>query len=74
VSVIPLSREEQARATEAHLATLQEAREVSDALIRDILEEGPAGTTEPDPDEPRASSSQEEDWPSELHPLPLPND
>lgn len=72
VSVIPLPTEEQARAaSEARLSTLQEAREATDALLRDILEEEPAGGSEPGPHASRTTPSKEEDWPAELHALPL---
>jgi hypothetical protein len=49
----------------------REARAASEALLREILVEGPAGTTEPELARPSASSYEEEedDWPSELHPL-----
>ena len=68
VGVIPLPGEEQARAAEAPPETLQEAREATDALLHEILEEdfldeapGPQRAESP------AQSSREEDWPSELH-------
>lgn len=68
VPVIPLPGEEQAHASEAHPETLQEARESTDALLRDILEEDFLEDTP----EPSAKPSREEDWPSELHSLHLP--
>ncbi|MGZ3459213.1 MAG: hypothetical protein ACXU86_12010 [Archangium sp.] len=70
VSVIPLSGEAQARPSEARLTTLQDAREATDALLQEILEEeGPASPSEPA--RPPAAPAREEDWPSELHTLPL---
>ncbi|HZH17871.1 MAG TPA: hypothetical protein VE057_26200 [Archangium sp.] len=73
VPVIPLPGEEQARASEARPETLQEAREATDALLRQILEEdflddAPA----PRRTEAPAKPSREEDWPQELHSLHLP--
>jgi hypothetical protein len=56
------------------LETLQEAREATDALLREILEEEPAGTSEPLSQAPQAAPALEEDWPAELHALPLLND
>ncbi|PTL76692.1 hypothetical protein [Vitiosangium sp. GDMCC 1.1324] len=72
VSVIRVADEEQAQTDEAQLVTLQDARQATDALLHDILEETPAGTSEPTSGEPRVQPSKEEDWPSELHALPLP--
>jgi hypothetical protein len=69
--VIPLSREGQ---DPPHPETLQEAREATEALLHEILEEEPAGTSEPLLKAPPAPSPAEEDWPAELHPLPLSND
>lgn len=72
VPVIPLPNEEQARAGEAHPTTLQDAREATDALIHEILEEDfLSDSAGPRPTEPRAQPSREEDWPAELHALPL---
>jgi hypothetical protein len=73
VSVIPLSGEEQAR-PDAQRATPQEARAATDALLREILEEEPADTSEPRRAEPPARPSREEDWPVELHSLHLPQE
>jgi hypothetical protein len=73
VPVIPLPGEEQARASEARPETLQEASEASDALIREILEEDFLNDApEPRRTESPAQPSREEDWPSELHSLHLP--
>jgi hypothetical protein len=73
VPVIPLPGEEQARASEARPETLQEAQEATDELLREILEEAfPEDTPEPQRAEPPAKPSREEDWPSELHSLHLP--
>jgi hypothetical protein len=75
VPVIPMPGEERALVgRDAPCETLQEAREATDALLHDILE-----GDEPEPAgaparEPRAKSSREEDWPSELHALPLPEE
>ncbi len=77
VAVIPLSGGEQPRATEAQLTTLQQAREATDALLHRIFEEFPEESEESEaPAEPgsaerRAAPSREEDWPPELHSLPL---
>jgi hypothetical protein len=50
--------------------TLQEAREATDALLREILEEEPEDTSEPLLEaSPAPSSDEDEDWPQELHPL-----
>jgi hypothetical protein len=49
----------------------QDAREATDALLREILEEGPEGSYEPDLTGSPEHLSPEEDWPSELHPLPF---
>jgi hypothetical protein len=72
VSVIPLSEEGRALATEPPPTTLQEAREATDALLHEILEED-------EPEAPQAPArrtpgqpSQEEDWPAELHSIHLP--
>jgi hypothetical protein len=73
VPVIPLPGEEHARASEAHPETLQEARESTDVLLREILEEDfLEDAPEPQRAEPSAKPSREEDWPSELHSLHLP--
>lgn len=73
VSVIPLPGEERARASEARPESLQEAREATDALIQEILEEDfLKDAPEPRRAEPPAQPSREEDWPSELHSLHLP--
>jgi recombinational DNA repair protein (RecF pathway) len=72
VPVIPLSREGQA--PPPHPETLQEAREATDALLHEILEEEPTETSEPLRKAPPAPSPAEEDWPAELHPLPWSND
>ncbi|MFY0527611.1 hypothetical protein ACN28I_32190 [Archangium gephyra] len=69
VPVIPLPGEDQARTSEARPETLQEAREATDELLREILEED---FPEPRRAEPPAKPSREEDWPSELHSLHLP--
>ncbi|WNG41145.1 hypothetical protein F0U61_51170 [Archangium violaceum] len=72
VSVIPLPNEEQARAGEASSTTPQDVRAATDALIHEILEEDfLSDSAEPKPAEPRAPPSREEDWPAELHALPL---
>jgi hypothetical protein len=73
VSVIPLPNEEQARPTEPP-ATLQEACEATDALLHDILEEDEAGAPAAPPKRTPGQSPQEEDWPSELHSIYLPED
>lgn len=50
--------------------TLQEARETTDALLREILEEEPEDTSEPLLEAfPESSFDEDEDWPEELHPL-----
>lgn len=49
-------------------APREEPEEATDALLREILEEEPASASEPHPPAP---SPTEEDWPAELHPLPL---
>lgn len=72
VPVIPLPGEEQAHAPKARPEALQEAREATDTLLREILEEGQEGAPEPRRAEPPAPPSREEDWPSELHSLHLP--
>ncbi|HYO55235.1 hypothetical protein [Archangium sp.] len=74
VSVIPLSGEEQAPTSEPCPTTPQEAREATDALLREILEEDLAGTSEPGHVEPPARPSRQEDWPAELHSLHLPEE
>lgn len=73
VPVIPMPGEERAAGREAPYETLQEAREATDALLHDILEEDglPA---EAAAREPRARPPREEDWPPELHALPLPEE
>lgn len=48
--------------------TLQEAREATDALLREILEEEPEDTSEPLL-ATRPEPSSDEDWPEELHPM-----
>ncbi|HYO70848.1 MAG TPA: hypothetical protein VEU33_32685, partial [Archangium sp.] len=73
VSVIPLPGEEQAHAAEDGPETLQQAREATDALLQEILEEDLLnGASEPRHAEPPAQPSREEDWPTELHSLHLP--
>jgi hypothetical protein len=74
VSVIPMPGERARANAEAPPATLQEAREATDALLRDILEGDELDAPEPSPREPRARPSREEDWPAELHALPLPEE
>jgi hypothetical protein len=74
VPVIPLPGEEQARAPEARPEALQEAREATDALLREILEEDLDGAPESRRAEPPAPSTREEDWPAELHSLHLPEE
>lgn len=71
VSVIPLPGEERARALDAQPPTLQEAREATDALLREIFEEDLEAPPEPRRESAPARSSPEEDWPQELHALPL---
>jgi len=67
VAVIPLPGESASRATSPH-TTLQEAREATDALLHEIFEEDLDAPAEP----PVASAApREEDWPQELHSLPL---
>lgn len=73
VPVIPLPGEEQARALEGSPEALQEAREATDALLRELLEEED-GAPESRRAEPPAPSSREEDWPAELHSLHLPEE
>ncbi len=73
-AVIPLSHEEQPRAAEAPLTTLQQAREATDALLHRIFEEfpeEPEAPSEPGSARRGATPSREEDWPPELHSLPL---
>lgn len=66
VAVIPLPGET-SRATSPH-TTLQEAREATDALLHEIFEE----EFEEELDAPAdARPAREEDWPQELHSLPL---
>lgn len=73
VSVIPLPGEERAQASEDRPETLQQAREATDALLHEILEEDVLnGASEPRHAEPPAQPSREEDWPPELHSLHLP--
>jgi len=73
VSVIPLPGEEHARASEARPETLQQAREATDTLLQEILEEE---FLKEEPESPRtrppAQSTREEDWPAELHSMHLP--
>ncbi|WP_257451760.1 hypothetical protein [Archangium lipolyticum] len=74
VAVIPLSGEERPRAAEARLTTLQQAREATDALLHEIFEEELlSAPLEPDTARrvPAAQPRKEEDWPAELHSLPL---
>ncbi len=72
VAVIPLSDEARARAHDAPPHTLQEAREATDALLREIFEEDLEAPAEPGREQPPArAASREEDWPQELHALPL---
>jgi len=71
VAVIPMPGEARAR-TDAPLPTLQEAREATDALLREIFEEDLEAPAEPGHEQPPArAASREEDWPQELHSLPL---
>jgi hypothetical protein len=72
VPVIPLPGEEQAHTPKAHPETLQEAREATDALLRELLEEDLDGAPALRRAEPPAKPSREEDWPAELHSLHLP--
>ncbi|WP_375768871.1 hypothetical protein NR798_45540 [Archangium gephyra] len=75
VGVIPLPGEEQARASEARPETLQQAREATDALLHEILEEDFLDEApEPRRADPPAQPSREEDWPTELHSLHLPEE
>lgn len=74
VPVIPLPGEEQVRAQEAHPEALQEAREATDALLRELLEEDEDGAPASRRAEPPAPSTREEDWPPELHALHLPEE
>ncbi|QRN98058.1 hypothetical protein JRI60_03000 [Archangium violaceum] len=74
VAVIPLTREERQRATEAQLTTLQQASEATDALLHEIFEEELLSAPyEPDSARRRSAAAprKEEDWPAELHSLPL---
>jgi hypothetical protein len=69
VAIIPMPG--QARA-DAQPTTLQEAREATDALLREIFEEDLEAPAEPGREQPPArATSREEDWPQELHSLPL---
>ncbi|WPB77728.1 hypothetical protein KYC5002_01000 [Archangium violaceum] len=70
VAVIPLPGEELARASEARPETLQQARETTDALLQEILEED--FLNEESQRAGPARPSREEDWPAELHSLHLP--
>jgi len=72
VPVIPLANGQQPRPSEARPTTPQEAREATEALLREILEEEPAGTSKPPAHASRADSPAGEDWPAELHSLHLP--
>ncbi|WP_309891670.1 hypothetical protein [Archangium sp.] len=63
VAVIPLPGESASRATAPH-TTLQEAREATDALLHEIFEEDLEAPADAEP-------AREEDWPQELHSLPL---
>lgn len=75
VPVIPLPGEERAAGREAPYETLQEAREATDALLHDVLDgEDLEEAPEAPPREPRARPAREEDWPPELHALPLPEE
>jgi hypothetical protein len=76
VPVIPMPGEERALVgSEAPYETPQEAREATDALLHDLLEgEDVPESPEAPARAPRASPSREEDWPSELHALPLPEE
>ena len=72
VAVIPMSDEARARAHDAPPHTLQEAREATDALLREIFEEDLEAPVEPGREQaPARAASREEDWPQELHALPL---
>ncbi|HEX5747275.1 MAG TPA: hypothetical protein VFZ09_13615 [Archangium sp.] len=58
---------------EARPETLQRAREATDALLQEILEEDFLNEApEPRRAEPPAPPAREEDWPAELHSLHLP--
>ncbi len=72
VSVIPLSDEQRARTTEPPPTTLQEAREATDALLHEILEEDLPGDPEALRGRTSGQPSREEDWPAELHSIHLP--
>lgn len=67
VAVIPLPGESASRATSPH-TTLQEAREATDALLHEIFEEDLDAPAE---SPPARTVSREDDWPQELHSLPL---
>jgi len=67
VAVIPLPGESAA----APPTTLQEAREATDALLHEIFEEDLDAPAEPAREPPARAVSREEDWPQELHSLPL---
>ncbi len=72
VAVIPMPGQPRARAADAPPPTLQEAREATDALLREIFEEDLEAPAEPGREQPPArAASREEDWPQELHSLPL---
>lgn len=71
VAVIPLPGEATARAQDARLTTLQEAHEATDALLHDIFEEDLEAPAEPAREPSPARAAREEDWPQELHSLPL---
>lgn len=71
VAVIPLPGEGGARPRDAQLTTLQEAREATDALLHEIFEEDLKTPAEPASEPPPARAAREEDWPQELHSLPL---
>ncbi len=71
VAVIPLPGESASRAA-SQPTTLQEAREATDALLHEIFEEDLDAPAEPAREQPPARAvSREEDWPQELHSLPL---
>lgn len=76
VPVVPLPGEERALAgREAPPETLQEVREATDALLHEMLEgEDVPESPEAPSRAPRARASRDEDWPSELHALPLPEE
>ena len=72
VAVIPLPGEERARASEAPPETLQQARESTDALLQEILDEDFLNESPESQRAEPARPSREEDWPAEIHSLHLP--